>query len=69
MLIETDRRGKTKSIFECDRCKRIINTEIDQRFKLTVQNTPIGNHANTIKRWDLCKRCYAALYKGIEKEN
>ena len=68
MLIETDRRGKTKSIFECDRCGRIINTETDHRFKLTVQNTPRGSNTNVIKSWDLCKRCYAALYKGIEKE-
>lgn len=38
MLLKTDYVGKNrKSIFKCDNCGRIINT--DERIRLTVQST------------------------------
>lgn len=65
MLIDKDYTGKIKSTYECDRCKTRIHTATDARYRVAVQNT--SKSLTVIKSWDLCKRCYVALYRGIEK--
>lgn len=67
MLIEADRTGKTKSIFKCDRCNKILIADQDERFRISVTEIPMNQRKT--KKWDLCKKCYAALYRGIEKKN
>ena len=62
MLVKMDKKGFTKSIYSCDRCHKEINTETDNRFKVTV-----NKNNKKIKHWDLCIRCYSALYRGLEK--
>lgn len=63
MVIKVDTTGKTKSIYECDRCHKEINLSTDNRFKVIVRSKA----NNTLKTWDLCKRCSLLLCKGIEK--
>ncbi len=61
MLISTNVRDKTKSIYMCDRCKR----EITLKEKVAIY-TSINNQ-NIKKRYDLCNKCYKALKRGISK--
>lgn len=42
-----------------------LRSDKDEKYKITVTQTP--RSYNTIKSWDLCKRCYSSLYRGIEK--
>ena len=65
MLIKKNVTGKTGSIFECDRCKKELITGRDERFHLAVTKSP--RDYGRLKSWDLCKRCYLMLCKGIAK--
>ena len=62
MLVKTDYTGKSKSIYACDRCKKELHTEEDNRFRVDIRK-----NNKMIKKWDLCIKCYSALYRGIEK--
>ena len=67
MLIQKNYTGRTKSIFLCDRCKRKIETDKNDRYRVVVQKTPNSLRSNQIQAWDLCERCYSALDRGIKK--
>ena len=62
MLIKNDKTRKTKSEFICDRCKTILTS--NSKYAIYVQESK----AVPKKKWDLCKRCYSALLRGIEKK-
>lgn len=61
MLYQIDKKCKSNTIYECDRCKSKI--------------VAINNHAiyvkeaygHPIKKWDLCERCYKSLERGVKK--
>lgn len=65
MIIKQDNTGKTKSIFKCDRCNAELITDRDERYRISVQEIPRTN--SKTKKWDLCRRCYLLLCKGIKK--
>lgn len=61
MLLEINRYDKMKSKYICDRCKTLVTNE--DRIIIAV-----GLPNKNIKRkWDLCIKCYNALYRGINK--
>ena len=64
MLVSMDKTGKTKSIFKCDRCGVVIETGVDERYRMSINKT--SKH-KTIKGYDLCKRCCLTICKIIEK--
>lgn len=66
MLISTDCTGKKGSVYECDRCKKILHTIQEKRYRITAYYAPRGYY-NKDNTWDLCSRCYRALCRGIEK--
>ncbi len=61
MLLKKSYTDKEKSIYKCDRCK----TNLKYNEKISIH---IGLPSKSAKtKWHLCKRCYAALCRGIEK--
>ena len=65
MLVKADTTGKTKSIFKCDRCKKKLINDKDERYVIYIQKIPMNR--KIVKTWDLCDRCFSALCRGIEK--
>ena len=63
MIVRKDYKDKAKSVYICDRCQTELS--IDNKVALYIG---IYNR-NMKKKWDLCKRCYKALVKGIERGN
>lgn len=63
MLIKSNHKDKTQSIYCCDRCK--VNLKVSE--KIAIYTSSLSKPPK--KRWDLCKRCYIALVRGIQKEN
>lgn len=61
MLQGVNYRIGNKTIYVCDRCNNEM--EVQDRRGIYVTN---GN-GQPRKTWDLCKRCYAALDRGIKK--
>ncbi len=61
MLKTINRFDKRESKYECDRCK--ANIDMHNRYSVYIGE----GSANAKKKWDLCKRCYKALVRGIEK--
>ena len=43
-----------KTVYKCDRCKTIIDTYTDNRYKITAQST--NTRCKTIKSYDLFKK-------------
>lgn len=39
----------------------------EERFKVDAKKSLKGSRTKYLKTWDLCKKCYSALYRGIEK--
>lgn len=62
MLIEKNRQNRTKTIYECDRCGDMITMQDNVRIFIQKFNDKVPK-----KRWDLCRKCYKMLVKGIEK--
>lgn len=62
MIIETNYSNKNKSLYKCDRCGSV--SEPDNNFKIYKQGI---KDSHPFKKWDLCKRCYSMLVKGIDK--
>lgn len=61
MLIKKDIKNKANSRYYCDRCKEVMS--IDDKVAIyTALPTKLPR-----KRWDLCRRCFRSLYRGIEK--
>lgn len=60
MINKLDKTGKTKTLYECDMCGKIIETE--ERTALYVRT---GKEQH--KKWDLCNKCYEKLRRSIKK--
>lgn len=57
---------KVNNNYICDRCKR--ETSKEERKAIYVLEQQVGTRFNSPrKKWDLCKKCYAALVRGINK--
>ena len=56
-----------KTVYKCDRCKTIIDTYTDNRYKITAQST--NTRCKTIKSYDLCDKCFKSMVRGIERKN
>ena len=67
MLVTADYTGGKKSVYKCDRCEKELLTGTDDRYRITVYKNPTSYKHNQTKTWDLCRRCYAAFHKAIEK--
>lgn len=65
MIIQKDTTSQRKSIYKCDRCKTILERGKDEIYTIFVKNS---EDKTPKKKWDLCKRDYSALEKGIEKK-
>ena len=61
MLIEKEKNNQMAYKYVCDRCGEKLRTQ--DRFSLYVAR---GIEYQR-KKWDLCKRCYAMLNKGLSK--
>lgn len=61
MLISRNNWDKSKSVYKCDRCKTKLN--IDNKIGIYI-GLPSRQPK---KKWDLCKKCYGALVRGINK--
>lgn len=51
-------------IYKCDRCEAKLETSTEIVYSIYVRSTK-----NPKKKWDLCKKCYSSLKRGIEKNN
>lgn len=61
MLVKKSYKDKEKSIYKCDRCK----AKLKYNEKVSIY---VGLPSKGAKiKWHLCKRCFAALYRGIAK--
>lgn len=60
MINKLDKTGKTKTLYECDMCGKIVETE---------RRTAIYTRTSKkqCKQWDLCDICYWKLRKSIKK--
>lgn len=69
MLIKLDRTGKTRSIYECDKCGKRINTSTERRYKIRL-NTYKGRSSEeiVIRSYDMCKRCASIINNYIIKK-
>ncbi len=61
MLIEKEKNNQKAYKYICDRCGKKLQRE--ERISLYIAK---GIECQK-KKWDLCKRCYAMLYKGLSK--
>ena len=61
MLIGVNKFDRNKSKYTCDRCK--IELLAEERFVICVGH----KFKAPKKKWDLCKKCYRAFAKAIEK--
>lgn len=64
MIVNIDRTGKSKSIYECDRCHKKIDTAKASSFKVSVRKT--SEHNSFIESWDLCYKCLNVIKNAIE---
>lgn len=61
MLVKKNYSDQRESVYKCDRCK----ANLKYNAKASVY---IGLPRRSAKiKWHLCKRCYMALCRGIEK--
>lgn len=69
MLIKIDNTGKTRSIYECDKCGKRINTSTERRYKIRL-NTYKGRSSAeiVIRSYDMCKRCASIINNYIMKK-
>lgn len=60
MINKLDKTGKTKTLYECDMCGKIVETK---------ERTALYTKTNKkqCKQWDLCNECYNKLRKSIKK--
>lgn len=65
MLISKDHHGGKGSVYCCDRCGLELNSHNDDCYRINAMKLP--EYSKAIKKWDLCKRCYLMLCKGIKK--
>jgi coenzyme F420-reducing hydrogenase alpha subunit len=73
MLIKRDYTGKTKSVYECDKCKRKINTTTEKRYRIKLNTYKNRTSVEAgIRTYDLCRRCASIInnyiMKGIKKK-
>ena len=61
MLLKVDIKNKFKSMYECDRCGRIV--DVKHKIGIYMQ----GYLSNSKKYCDLCEKCFRALDRGIKK--
>ena len=60
MINKLDKTGKTKTLYECDMCGKIVETE--RRTAIYARATKEQH-----KQWDLCDECYSKLRRSIKK--
>lgn len=60
MLVKKDLMDKDKSIYECDRCKKVCK----RNEKMSIGIDPFCTGWK--KKWDLCTKCYKSLVRGVE---
>ena len=64
MLVKVSRQDKSKSIYQCDRCKAKTTNGRAEIYDLYIRE-PYDLHPR--KRWHLCRRCFRLLEKTMEK--
>lgn len=69
MLIKQDYTGRTRSIYECDRCGKRINTNTEKRYKIRI-NTYKGRTSTevVIRGYDMCRKCASIINNYIMKK-
>lgn len=65
MIVKRGNGVSHDTVFKCDRCGETLVDKLDDRYKIRVFKAP--RTYETIKNWDLCKKCYSMLCKGIDK--
>jgi hypothetical protein len=60
MLISLNKFDRCESKYECDMCKKKISA-IER-----VVLSKAEHFENAKKKWDLCKKCYKKVEKGVE---
>ena len=60
MIKKLDKTGKAKTLYECDMCGKIVETE--ERIALYTKTA-----RKQCKQWDLCDNCYNKLNRSIKK--
>lgn len=65
MLISVDyTRQHQGSIFECDRCRRRINTKREKRYVVDISKSKLGKSGlEKIKKFDFCSNCIRKYLK------
>ena len=62
MLISQNKVDRNLSVYSCDRC----NAQMNIQNKISIYVALPTRQPR--KKWDLCKRCYGALVRGINKK-
>ena len=62
MLVSKNIWDKKQSVFSCDRCKAQLSNETKIAIYIGLPSR------QPKKKYDLCKRCYRAFVRGVEKE-
>lgn len=70
MLIKKDCTGKTRTVYQCDKCGKIINIKNRKRFKLSIDINTKNKTSSLTKlyRYDLCTNCINIIMKLLEGE-
>lgn len=66
MLIKKYYQNNGCSIYECDRCKKVIDTAKERRIRIAAEECHKSKY-HLVKSWDLCMNCFVALQRGIAK--
>ena len=53
-------------LYKCDRCGTMLHVPKEVVYSIYVRTPTIKSPK---KKWDLCKKCYSSLERGIEKNN
>lgn len=62
MLVSKNMYDKKQSVYSCDRCQAQLNFETKVAIYIGLPSR------QPKKKYDLCKRCYRAFVRGVEKE-
>ena len=66
MLVKRDISGKSKTIYMCDICKKTIESDSDNIYKVTVGKSP--RFYTTHRGWHFCEKCFKEIDDSIEKK-
>lgn len=65
MLVKKYYQNNGKAVYECDRCKKLMDTHEDNRYRIVISSTK--SRGKVIRGYDLCKHCCSIIVHYIEK--